>query len=138
LAVFAGDGHTGQSGGAPDRHCSLSGARHVSTPVGVWSDLTVGPVAPTCPVTTNFAALTSVAHCSSLFTFAVNHYRAVTVAPLAHRTCPVHTGQSGELWRSAPDRNPRVVCSLVREPGTPDTVKSFAPNLFVSPTEFLS
>jgi hypothetical protein len=42
LAKFADDGHTGQSGGAPDRYCSLSGVCHVSTPIGVWSDLTVG------------------------------------------------------------------------------------------------
>jgi hypothetical protein len=42
LAVFAGDGHTGQSGGAPDMHCSLSGPCHISTLIGVWSDLTVG------------------------------------------------------------------------------------------------
>jgi hypothetical protein len=41
--------------------------------------LTVGAVAPdnpvphrTCPVTSDFAALTSTAHCSSLFTFAVD------------------------------------------------------------------
>jgi hypothetical protein len=79
LAVFAGDGHTGQFGGAPDRYCSLSGVRHVSTPVGVWSDLTVGAVAPdslvphqTCPVTSNFAALTSAVHYSSLFAFVVD------------------------------------------------------------------
>jgi hypothetical protein len=51
----------------------------------------------TCPVTSDFAALTSVTHCSSLFTFAVDHWRAVTVALLAHRTSPMHTGQSGEL-----------------------------------------
>jgi hypothetical protein len=36
LAV-AGDGRTGQSGGAPDSHCSLSGAHHVSVFVRVWS-----------------------------------------------------------------------------------------------------
>jgi hypothetical protein len=36
LAV-AGDGRTGQSGGAPDRYCSLSGARHVSVSIRVWS-----------------------------------------------------------------------------------------------------
>jgi hypothetical protein len=36
--------------GTPDRYCSLSGARHVSTPIGVWSDLTVGAVAPDSPV----------------------------------------------------------------------------------------
>jgi hypothetical protein len=65
--------------GTPDNHCSLFGACHVSTPVGVWSDLTVGAVAPdspvphrTCLVTSDFAALTSAAHCSSLFTFAVD------------------------------------------------------------------
>jgi hypothetical protein len=61
------------------------------------SDLTVGVVAPdspvphrTCPVTSDFAALTSAAHCSSLFTFAVDCWHAVTVAPLAHGTCPVN------------------------------------------------
>jgi hypothetical protein len=36
LAV-AGDGRTEQSGGAPDSHCSLSGACHVSASVRVWS-----------------------------------------------------------------------------------------------------
>jgi hypothetical protein len=45
-----GDGPTRQSGGAPDSHCSLSGACHISTPVGVWSELTVGDVAPDSPV----------------------------------------------------------------------------------------
>jgi hypothetical protein len=36
LAVV-GDGRTGQSGGAPDRRYSLSGARHVSAFVRVLS-----------------------------------------------------------------------------------------------------
>jgi hypothetical protein len=36
LAV-AGDGRTGKSGGTPDSHYSLSGARHVSASVRVWS-----------------------------------------------------------------------------------------------------
>jgi hypothetical protein len=40
--LFAGDGHIGQFGGALNSHCSLSGACHVSTPVGVWSELTAG------------------------------------------------------------------------------------------------
>jgi hypothetical protein len=35
--VAAGDGRTRQSGGAPDSHCSLSGARHVNASVRVWS-----------------------------------------------------------------------------------------------------
>jgi hypothetical protein len=35
--VVAGNGRTGQSGGAPGSHCSLSGARHVSASVRVWS-----------------------------------------------------------------------------------------------------
>jgi hypothetical protein len=34
LAV-AGDGRTGQSGGAPDSHCSLSGVCHVDASVRV-------------------------------------------------------------------------------------------------------
>jgi hypothetical protein len=59
--------------GTPDSHYSLSGVCHVSTPVGVWSDLTVGTVAPDSPVTSNFAALTSATHYSSLYTFAIDH-----------------------------------------------------------------
>jgi hypothetical protein len=35
VGCFAVDGHTGQSGGAPDRYCSLSGVCHVSMPIGV-------------------------------------------------------------------------------------------------------
>jgi hypothetical protein len=65
--------------GTPDIHCSVFGTRHVSMSVGVWSGLTVGVVAPdslvphrTCPVTSDFDALTSVVHCSPLFTFAVD------------------------------------------------------------------
>jgi hypothetical protein len=42
LADFVVDGRTGQSSGTPDSHYSLSGARHVSAPVGVWSWSTVG------------------------------------------------------------------------------------------------
>jgi hypothetical protein len=70
LAVCVVDGHTGQSGAAPDRYCSLSGVCHVSTSVGVWSDLTVGtlctvaaPDSPvphwTCPMCSDFSVLTS-------------------------------------------------------------------------------
>jgi hypothetical protein len=73
---------------------NLSVACHVSAPVGVWSDLTVGTAAPDSPVCSDFAALTSTAHCSLLVD---DRWRIVTVALLAHRTCLVHTGQSGEL-----------------------------------------
>jgi hypothetical protein len=54
-------------------------------------------VAPDSPVRSNFSALSSAAHCSPLFTFVDDRWRRVTVAPLVHQTCPLHTGQSVEL-----------------------------------------
>jgi hypothetical protein len=54
--------------------------------------------APDSPVRSDFAALTSdlrTVHCSS--DIAVDRWAQLTVAPLAHRTCPMHIGQSGEL-----------------------------------------
>jgi hypothetical protein len=48
---------------------------------------------PDSPVRSDFVALTSdlrTVHCSS--DFAVDRWAQLTVAPLAHRTCPVHTG----------------------------------------------
>jgi hypothetical protein len=62
---------TGQSGGALDRSCRLSGA-----PSG--------------------ACLTS-AHCSAFNALADDRWREVAVAPLAHRIVRCYTGQSGEL-----------------------------------------
>jgi hypothetical protein len=47
-----------------------------------------------CPMRPDIAALTC--ECA-LFTFAVDRCAHLTIAPLAHRTCPVHTGQFGEL-----------------------------------------
>jgi hypothetical protein len=50
------------------------------------------------PVHSDFAVLTPdlcTVHCSS--DIAVDHWAQLTVAPLAHRTCLVHTEQSGEL-----------------------------------------
>jgi hypothetical protein len=50
------------------------------------------------PVCSDFAALTSdlcTIHCSSHI--AVDRWLHLAVAPLAHRTCPVHTRQSDEL-----------------------------------------
>jgi hypothetical protein len=63
---------TGQSGGAPDRHCSVSGA-----PSG--------------------SALTLARTVAHLMASADDHWREVVVAPLAHRTVRCTTGQSGEL-----------------------------------------
>jgi hypothetical protein len=63
---------TGQSGGAPDRHCSLSGA-----PSG--------------------SALTLARTVAHLMPSANDRWREVAVAPLAHRTVRCSTGQSGEL-----------------------------------------
>jgi hypothetical protein len=56
------------------------------------------PAAPDSPVRSDFVVLTS-DFCCALFT-AVDHWAQLTVAPLTHRTCLVHTRQSGELWRS--------------------------------------
>jgi hypothetical protein len=55
-------------------------------------------VALNSPVCSDFAALTSdlcTIHCSS--DIAVDRWPHLAVAPLAHRTCPVHTRQSDEL-----------------------------------------
>jgi hypothetical protein len=89
-------------------HCSLSGACHVSRPLGFrevdrWSSLysygtRQSGGTPDSPVRSDFAALTSdlrTVYCSS--DTAVDRWAQLTVAPLAHRTCPVHTWQSGEL-----------------------------------------
>jgi hypothetical protein len=64
------------------------------------------------------------------------------VAPLAHQTCPVHTGQSDELWRSGSLSNLRLTSSEGARPGH-QTVSDaplvapllvFAPNLVESLT----
>jgi hypothetical protein len=68
-------GATGQSGGAPDRSCRLSGA-----PSGACSDF--------C------AQARTVAH---LMSSADDCWHEVAVAPLAHRTVWCYTGQSSEL-----------------------------------------
>jgi hypothetical protein len=65
-------GATGQSGGALDRSCRLSGA-----PSG--------------------AALTSARAGAHLMLVADYRWREVVVAPLSHRTVRCYTGQSSEL-----------------------------------------
>jgi hypothetical protein len=64
---------TRQSGGVPDRHCSLSGA-----PFDAYSDFYV-------------QARTAAFHCS----FADDRWRCLAVTPLAHRTVRCYTGLSG-------------------------------------------
>jgi hypothetical protein len=76
LTVGASDSWaTGQSDGAPDSHCSLSGA-------------------PSAPVLTSVRAG---AHCSTFIVLADDRWRCVAVTQLAHRTVRCYTGQSGEL-----------------------------------------
>ena len=73
LTVGASDSWaTGQSGGALDSRCSLSGA-----PSG--------------------SALTSARTVAHLLFVADDHWRCVAVTPLAHWTVRCYTGQSGEL-----------------------------------------
>jgi hypothetical protein len=69
--------------------------------VGVFCPLAApdSPVAHrTCLVRSDFIALTS--DLCTVHLFIVHRSQPLaqlTVDPLAHRTCPVHTGQSGEL-----------------------------------------
>jgi hypothetical protein len=63
---------TGQSDGASDSHCSLSGAPSGST-------------------------LTSACTIGQLTAVVDDRWRCVAVTPLAHRTVWCYTGQSGEL-----------------------------------------
>jgi hypothetical protein len=65
-------GGTGQSGAAPDRHCSLSGA----------------PLA---------SALTSATNCSAVRGTVQSTVALIAIAPLVHRIVRWHTGQYGEL-----------------------------------------
>ena len=82
-------------------YCSLFGACHVSRPLGLeWLTVEVfcSLAAPDSPVRSDFAALTSdVCTVRFLLFIVVDRWAQLTVAPLAHRTCPVHTGQSSEL-----------------------------------------
>jgi hypothetical protein len=82
-------------------HCSLSGVCHVSRPLGFgavdrWSPLS------SCD-TEQFDAFWLrgsdfwLAHSSLLLYTTVDRWAQLIVAPLAHRTCLVHTGQSGEF-----------------------------------------
>jgi hypothetical protein len=70
-----------------------------ATPAGRWV-LTVGALtggASGLSGAPSARALTSGAHCSAFNAVAVDRWREVAVAPLAHRTVRCDTGQSGEL-----------------------------------------
>jgi hypothetical protein len=94
---------TRQSGGAPDRHCSLFGA-----PSG--SALTLARI---------------VAH---LMPSADDHWREVAVAPLAHQTLSCATPDSPVNYSGAASRIPEGEQFGVGVPGAPDTGQSSAPD----------
>jgi hypothetical protein len=95
----------------------------------------------TYPVTSDF--------CRALFT--IVHFCSRSLAPVS-RCSACSPDMSGalrtvrELERSAPGEFPRVACSFAPGPGAPDSVRCttcstlscLAPNLIVSPTEFIS
>jgi hypothetical protein len=103
ILAVAGDG-------APDcpvvhqiGHCSVSGVCHVNDPLGFgavdhWSPLSYSCTGHVRCVLTPFVDdRLHTGHVRALYTFCRRPLAQVTVAPLAHRTCLVHTGQSGEL-----------------------------------------
>jgi hypothetical protein len=95
---------TGQSGGAPDRHCSVSGV-----PSG--------------------SALTPARTVAHLMPSVDDRWREVAVAPLAHRTVRCATRQSGATldspvnYSGATSRIPEGEQFGVGVPGAPDTVR---------------
>jgi hypothetical protein len=93
---------TGQSGGAPDRHCSVS-----SAPSG--SGLTLAR---------------TVAH---LMPSADDRWREVAVAPLAHRTLSGVTPDSPVNYSGAASRILEGEQFEVGVPGAPDTVRCARP-----------
>jgi hypothetical protein len=86
--------------GTPDStvHCSVRAMSARLLGFGTVDRWTLCPVAApdssvphrTCPMCSDFSAPSSVAHCSPLFTFGRRPLEQVTVALLAHRTCPVN------------------------------------------------
>jgi hypothetical protein len=93
-----------------------------------------------CPVTSDFCALTSAVHYSLLFTFAVDHWRQLVVAPLTHQTCPMNYSKA--RLEESQEWPVRLVEGLVHRTvfGAPlgSTLSCLAPNLIGSPTKFLS
>jgi hypothetical protein len=89
---------TRQSGGAPDRHCSVSGA-----PSG--------------------SALTLARTVAHLMPSADDHWREVAVAPLAHRTLSGATPDSPVNYSGAASRIPEGEQFGIGVLGAPDTVR---------------
>jgi hypothetical protein len=94
-SVFWG---TRQSGAAPDKHCSLSGA-----PSG--------------------SALTLARTVAHSMRSADDRWREVVVAPLAHRTVRCATGHCPVNYSGAASRIPEGEQFGVGVPGAPDTVR---------------
>jgi hypothetical protein len=108
-------------------HCSLSGACHISQPLGFgavdrWSPLSSCGTrqfggTPDSPVRSDFAVLTSNScsvHC--FFINTVDYWAKLTVAPLAHRT--VRGILVEWLWE-----NPRAASSRWLQPRASDNVQ---------------
>jgi hypothetical protein len=146
----AGDGRTRQSGAPPDRHCSLSGAPphhptvRVRSWVNSWTSVFLWHRTVRCP--SDFAALTSVRYCASLFTWQSR--------PLALASrCSAGTPDSPVNYSGARPGIPESGWFEVVRPGASDTVrwhtgqsgapifctlKSFCSNKIVSLTLFFS
>jgi hypothetical protein len=80
---------TGQSGCAPDSHYSLSGARHVSASVRVWSSWLLECLVVLLHWTVR-CPLTSAWHCSSLFIWRTDRWRAGSRCSASTPNCPVN------------------------------------------------
>jgi hypothetical protein len=96
--------------------------------------------APNSPVTSDFAALTYVRHCSSLYTPAVDRWRAGSRCSVGSPDSPVN--YSGARLANSREWLVRSCLGLVhrRVSGAPidSTLSYLAPNFIVPPTEFLS
>jgi hypothetical protein len=114
---------TGQSGAPPD---TVPCASHVIQPLGFdrWSSNRWGLWAVWC---TNCACSDSGAHCSAFNAFAVDRWREVAVAPLAHRTVRCDTGHCPVNYSGAASHFPEGGKFIVECSGAPDTVRCARP-----------
>jgi hypothetical protein len=110
---------TGQSGAPPD---TVRCASHVIRPLGFdrWSSDWWGLWAVRCA---NCACSDSGAHCSALNAVAVDRWREVVVAPLAHRTLSGASPDSPVNYSGAVSHFPEGGKFSVECPGAPDTVR---------------
>jgi hypothetical protein len=104
-------------------YCSLSDVRHVSTPIGVWRDLTIGAVAPDMSGDLWL-------RCSDFWhaLFITVHFcsRPLTRSDRCSIGSPDMSGAHQTVrWiiMKRAQKKPGVACSLGRGPGAPDTVR---------------